>query len=218
LRDCIYHSIQLIEKEYTEKTGFEDVQNEETESSKRERLFNGMYDSMTSKNDGDFIEYQGEFPKEEFLDFLVHEKGFLLRGTNNSTIQELEPRQANCASKKFGNMCGVYAVEDSVLPIFYSIKDKDLFNGIAESGVGEIPSEEGPQKKYHFAVSREALESNLWSEGAVYILPRETFKQGGDDDGGLIDEWASEVTVKPVAKLKISPNDFRFLDEIQPLD
>jgi len=193
-------------------------QSQDVRDAERKRLFSELYEEALTKKAGDFIEYRGGFPKEEFLDFLVREKGVLLHGSNEQAIQELEPRQANCRSKKFGNMKGVYAVEDPLLPIFYSIKDKNRFKGLAVSGFEVAHDESGSRKKYHFEVSRGTLEENPWSEGVVYVLPKETFEQGTDDEGRPIDEWMSKIPVQPIAKLKVAPDDFRYLDKIQPID
>ena len=92
------------------------------------------------------------------------------------------------------------------------------FRGIARSGVLETSDNKHVQREYDFSVSREMLDERFWSEGVVYILPRETFEQGHDDDGNLIDEWASLTQVNPVGKIKISTDDFPYFDDIKELE
>lgn len=196
----------------------EKPQNFEIVNMGKHKFFEEVYKEILEAN-GDFIEYQENFSKEEFLDYLVRDKNVLLHGSNDSNIQELESRQANCRSKKFGNMKGVYAVNDSVIPIFYSIIDKNRFEGTSVSAIDTTIDEKGTaQKKYHFAMNKNMLNIQPWSEGAVYILPKESFEQGTDDAGNLIEEWMSKVSIKPLAKLKILPNDFRFLSEVEAIN
>jgi hypothetical protein len=189
-------------------------QDYEAQEIEKKRLFEELYAEAIAQGPDDFLELRGPFSKQEFLDFVVREKGALLHGSNHQSIDEFEPRQANDAAKEFGNRAGVYAVEDPVLPIFYAIKDQKRFDGRAVSGYERVDT----NKKYDFAVSREMLEEKPWSDGAVYILPRETFEQGSDDDDELIDEWISQAPVRPIAKIKVAPEDFEYLDSIQPLD
>ena len=196
----------------------EKYKNPENKEIKKERLFSELYEEILAKKDGDYIDYRASFPKKDFLAYLLSQKDVLLHGSNNNNIQELEPRQANCISKELGNMKGVYSVDDPVLPMFYAIKDKHKFRGFAVSGIDNNQEGDAPKKNYIFKVSKEAYDAKPWSEGVVYILPRESFKQVADDDGELTNEWFSIEPVKPLAKLKINPQDFPYLDKIQPLD
>ena len=172
---------------------------------------------MGSGADG-FIELSEGVSKIDFLKWLLKEKGFLLHGSNNQEIDTLQPRQANCASKEFGNMKAVYAVEDCVLPTFYAIKDRAKFTGMARSGFTEVVDGEDTVREYEFAIDKDLIAQNPWSDGAVYILSRETFVQGHDNEGNPIDEWASEVGVIPLGKIKITPDDFSYLHEIKAIE
>lgn len=182
-------------------------------------MFAKAYDTMIlgTSTDG-FIELSEKVSKVDFLGWLVKEKGFLLHGSNNQEIGTLEPRQANCASKEFGNMKAVYAVEDCVLPTFYAIKDRVKFKGRARSGYTEVSYGEETTREYEFAIDKNLVAQNPWSDGAVYVLSRETFVQGHDDEGNPIDEWASEVEVTPVGKIKITTDDFPYFHEIKTID
>lgn len=181
----------------------------------KEELFEQMYEAALKQ--GGLVAYQASYPKHEFLAFLVREKGVLLHGSNNQDITELEPRQANCQSKKFGNMNGVYAVEDEILPIFYAIKDRERFVGPAISGVTRTQDKTGIHKHYSFEVPSSTLKEAPWSNGTIYILPRDSFERGVDDNGNDSDEWMSSEPVVPLAKLEVGPQDFPYLNEIKPI-
>ncbi len=189
----------------------EDIPNSET---LLEKAYNTAYQSMLEKGLGDFIELEPGIPKVEFLKWLVTKKGILLHGSNNKEISILEPRQANCTAKEFGNLKAVYAAEDHVLPTFYAIKDSEKFRGRARSGFSETIEDGKSIREYEFAIDKDLALQAPWSEGAVYVLPKETFVQGHDDEGEPIDEWASTEKVVPVGKIRIAPEDFPYFDEI----
>jgi hypothetical protein len=171
-----------------------------------------MWDVAMS-SPGAFVDFEGGAPKVDFLRFLVEEKKLLLHGSNWD-VAVLEPRLANCASKKFGNLNAVYAVEDPILPIFYAIKDKNLFTGVAVSGThqdGDAP------KEYIFKIEKQMTDIQPWSSGVVYILSRDGFEQGTNDDGFPIDEYISRSSVVPLAKLAVDPQDFPYLSAIKPI-
>jgi hypothetical protein len=52
----------------------------------------------------------------------------------------------------------------------------------------------------------------------VYILPRRTFEQLRDGAGVLIAEWASREPVRPLARLRVRPEDFPFVDRVSGHD
>lgn len=158
------------------------------------------------------IEYHLPYPKEEFLDFLVREKNCLLHGSAQN-LDVVEPRQANDAAKKSGNKNAVYAVSDPVLPIFYAIKNKEKINGKVQSGFDN--NLETGEKEYEFVVPKEALEKGPWTSGVIYIFDRSQFQQEANDEGELGSEWTAEAKVKPLAKLEVGLEDFRFLGEVK---
>ncbi len=162
------------------------------------------------------IEYHLPYPKEDFLRFLTHEKKFLLHGSSNKTIEILKPRQANDAHKEFGNKKAIYAVEDPVFPIFHAIQDRSKLEDTVISERKESLKTEEDQ--YSFRMPKKVLEQEPWMSGIVYILDRGTFTQGVNDEGHPIDEWASEVSVKPTGKIEVTPEDFRFLDQVESFE
>lgn len=186
-------------------------QNEQILNAEKLALFDAAYQKALT-NPGGFIEYTFPYPKHEFLEFLVNMKGVLLHGSNYPDIHELEPRQANCKSKKFGNLKAVYATEDEILPIFHAVQDKTKMHDVAMSSGY---SDEGGVKTYNFGIDKqEVLDSYPWSGGVIYILPRAIFEQGTDDEGHPIDEFISRVPVSAIAKLRVAPEDFPYINQV----
>jgi hypothetical protein len=192
--------------------------NTEEKIVERDKLFSELYDEAFAKGPDQFLEYRGPFAKHEFLDFLVREKGMLLHGSNFTDLRELEPRQGNDSAKESGNLNAVYATEDVMFPILHAIKDKNRCQGVISEGYNSDGEEEARQKVYSFQASKNILEEQPWSEGVVYIFPHDGFEQVMDNDGTMVDEWVSRTPVRPVAKLRVGPDDFPYLNSIQPLD
>ncbi len=69
------------------------------------------------------------------------------------------------------------------------------------------------KRYYFFSLNEEFKESYPWQEGMIYVLPGATFSQISH---GLIrfDEWASPTAIKPIAKMRVSPEDFPFLKNV----
>src|SRR3989344_3064922 len=183
---------------------------------KRKQDFDELFDRTLELRKGDsvpVVEYNLPYPKEDFLKYIGENKNVLLHGSSNKDLEKLEPRQANDGAKKFGNKKGVYAVKDPVLPIFHAIQDKEKLRGVIRSGSRK--DLDTGEMKYNFQIPIGMVEIKPWKGGIIYIFNKADFTQGVDDDDELIDEWVSEKEVRPIAKLEVEPEDFRFLNEIE---
>ena len=175
--------------------------------------FDALIERSLLMQDG-WIEYNLPFPKSVFLNHVVS-RGFLLHGSGNADVIEFEPRQANDSEKEFGNKIAVYAVNDPILPIFYAIQDREQLSGQINSG--KYADEETGEAKYHFAVEASALEKYPWKDGVVYIMPPDGFEEGKNNEGELMGEFANETPVQAKLKLRVSPEDFPYLDSVKPI-
>lgn len=185
------------------------------EQENRSKAFNDLFEQLLQAKGEQvpIVEYNLPYPKEEFLNFIVREKNVLLHGSSNKDMETLKPRQANDGAKVSGNKNAVYGVVDPVLPIFYAIQDRKKLQGVIESGV-ETDQETG-ELKYKFRISKEALDTKPWKRGVIYIFDKGQFHLEQDDSGEPSGEWTSESPVKPIAKLEVGPEDFRFLDRVE---
>lgn len=183
----------------------------------REKAFDGLLSSVRASGPGATIEYSLPYPKYLFLEWAVRSGSFLLHGSNGEYKKELLPRHANDSVKQSGNQIGVYAVTDPILPLFYAIKDRQRFRGLAVSGVEQERQTSGlPKLHYHFAVPEKMLAAAPWSQGMVYLLSRESFTE--QLEAGIpTGEWVSLAPVAPVAALPVEPADFPFLSQIEGL-
>jgi len=150
--------------------------------------------------------------KMNFLNWVVKEKDYLLHGSNIKSIEEFEPRLANCSSKEFGNQEAVFANEDPNITMFYALRNRE-FRG--DAGAGTRIDEETGETSYHFEFKGENVDPGYClKDGAVYLLDRTNFEQGHNDKGEIIDEWANKKPIKPITKLDVKVEDFPYLNEI----
>lgn len=185
------------------------------EQENKQKAFEALFESVL-KNQGESIptiEYNLPYPKEEFLKFITENKNVLLHGSANQNLEVLEPRQANDAAKKSGNKNAVYGVTDPVLPIFYAIQDRKKLQGVIESGIN-IDDETG-KSEYKFSIPKSAQGTQPWSNGIVYLFDKSLFHPEKDDNDEPSGEWTSDVPVRPLAKLEVRPEDFRYMDKIE---
>jgi hypothetical protein len=172
---------------------------------------------------GALIDYTLAAPRWQFLCYLCDHKDILLHGSGRSDIVEFEPRQSNDVAE-FGNRRAVYAASDGIWPIYFAIVDRD---GGVTSLVNSCARVVGPDGRrgepyYFFSINADALSRRPWRRGTIYVLPRQSFEQQAPlPYRGLqleAAQWASPVSVRPLARLQVEPDDFPFLDKLRGHD
>lgn len=150
---------------------------------------------------GGEIAYDLPHPRHEFLSHAVHRRGLLAHGSNRGDIAEFEPRPANDAGTV---LVGLHAASDAIRPLYFATVARrpgrmGMYNG------GFVIGRGGDLRRYYFfAITTDPDDPDSWTEGTVYLLPRRTFRRSHAE------EWVSDVPVRPVAWLRVSPDDFPF--------
>lgn len=163
-------------------------------------------------------------PKWVFLCWLAEEKNVLLHGSSNPDISLFEPREPDAKDDdEFSQQTAVFAASDGIWPMFYAILDRENFKVRLLNGALRFELPEGlSDVRYFFSVSQESLELYPWREGTMYILPNNGFVLQPPHQLGnfTIHElhWANLNSVRPLAKIKISPDDFPFLSQVRGHD
>lgn len=186
-----------------------------------ERL-EALYQTSIAPGKGKWVD-ELPVPAWQFLSWLVESKNHLLHGTGDPEIERFEPCQSNDAGE-FGNRKAVYAASDGIWPMFFAVINRTKYHmGIINAAVElEWPDGTRTQPYYYFSVTDHVLAQEPWREGVVYVLPREGFEEepARERDGMRIqtNHWASLEPVRPLAKLRVRPEDFPFLRQIRPHD
>jgi len=161
-------------------------------------------------------------PKWQFLCYIAENADVVLHGSPDPTIDQFRPRRAY-DTLEFGNRTAIYAATDGIWPMFYAVLDRErhpmsLSNAcirIGEPGAWSEPH-------YFFSITAAALSQRPWRTGKVYLLPAHTFIAQPPLTVGdrLVQpaQAASEVPVRPLAKLTVTAQDFPFLDQVRGHD
>ncbi len=138
------------------------------------------------------------YPLHELLTHLVVEDGLLLHGSNDVTLEVLEPRPARDFDTE---LQAVVACDDGIWPVFYAVVAQNRSEGVftACMHLGRSPR---LRRFYVFATVSDPADPTSWTRGAVYALPREGFRR----------EWGRECVsgrpVRPLLRILVGPEDF----------
>ncbi|MEO3754482.1 hypothetical protein [Streptomyces sp. B6B3] len=168
------------------------------------------------------IDYRLSAPKWQFLCHAVDHGGLLLHGSGDPEIRLLEPRQPEDDSE-MGSRPGVYAAADGVWPMFFATVDRARYRFLMSS-MSVRPGTLGPPARsyYFFSLTAEVLARRPWRAGSVYLLPAHGFElQAPVVARGVRVRPAQAISpgpVRPLARLRVEPADFPYLEQVRPHD
>ena len=164
------------------------------------------------------VEFNLPYAKYEFLRYMVEQKGVLGRGSNHPDVTVFEPQEG---SDYFGDAVeAVFGATDGIWPIFFAIVNHSnpeltaLWNSCkwASTDAGVL------HKVYAFALNEDAFIGGAFIPGWVYLLPGDSFQPVESKFGLPTVECVSQKSVRPLARLSVSPQDFPFLEQVQRFD
>ena len=140
----------------------------------------------------------------DFLHEQVARGDVLLHGSNSRTIARFEPREQT--SYHGVPVRAVFATPDPVWPLFFAVTDTDRAG--SRWNMCLLPERSGALRpRYFFSVG--ARPSEVWCEGAVYLLPRGEFAASDEPS-----EWVATRAVEPLAVVPVTAADFPFRDRV----
>ena len=157
------------------------------------------------------------YPTHEFLCYLVEQKQFLLHGSNKAAIPKFEPRRQTDYEGRM--ITAVFAAEDSIAPMFYAILDRSSYKGSIRNTFRQFTDDLRHSRNYYrFSIDTDSLAKGPWIDGTVYAFSREGFEPVIDEQGNPLLEWASPNPAQPKLRVRVTPNDFPFLANVQGHD
>jgi hypothetical protein len=182
----------------------------------RDQVFAALLDQTEP---GGRIEWDLPYPKHEFVRWAQGLDRFIFHSSTNRSIDEFVPIRNSIEFLNHGgrgNLGAVYGTHDGYWSMFFAIVDRSRLRGSIRNGVMRWEAPDGRIAfTYQFSVEQGSLSKRPFTSGAVYLLPRDTFRRlPYYPEGPISDEWASEEPVRPVASLLVEPEDFPFLDRI----
>ncbi len=182
------------------------------------KAFDAVLDKALDNGTNAPIDFPLVTPKWLFLCYAAEQRGLALHGSANPDIRVFEPRQPQDLND-FGAQLAVYAASDGIWPMYFAIVDRTRCSTLTNACVRvEFPDGFMSQPYYLFSLDRRALRQHPYCNGYVYLLPRDTFVDEPPFPFGEVNvhsaQLASNVPVKPFARLAVSPEDFPFLSQM----
>ena len=148
------------------------------------------------------VDYDAAAPKHAFFQFLLEHRPVLLHGTGDPAIERFEPQRQTDYDNEWTN--AVFATDDAIWPIFFAVVNRP----VARSLVNACSRRWG-ESRYYFSIGADPRSADAWRDGWIYVLPRATF-----DPHRAGSEWLSPVAVQPLARVRVEPADFPFLQQV----
>ncbi|MBD7969244.1 hypothetical protein [Paenibacillus gallinarum] len=158
-----------------------------------------------SLNEGGLIDYSLQYQKYRFLEYLSLKGNYVFHGSNNNNIERFEPRKQTLYNNELTT--AVFATTEPIWSIFYAVFNRSALIGSFRNGCII-----GRSKKYHYySINESTIKNNPWTDGMLYILPKDKFHMSGQGKVQF-DEWICNEYVTPISKISVSLSDFYFLN------
>jgi hypothetical protein len=190
-------------------------------SPEKQKAFDDLWQS---RPEGGLIDYHLSYPKWQFLSYLCETRELVLHGSQNQLIDTVQPREAN-DMRAFSNQRAIYATTDGIWVIYFAILDRQRYRGLSlfnSCFQARLSADELSGPLYFFSITHSALIQKPWCQGAVYILPRQSFKREASQQVQGVEiifpHWISSSPTLPLGKVQVGPDDFPFLCQIHGHD
>ena len=146
---------------------------------------------------GGRLDYRSARPKHEFLRYLAEERDLVLHGSNDPEIREFTPRPQHTYTGE--PVEAVFATADGIWVLYFATVARPPVRSLRNAC-----NVLGDRRRYFFSIDTDPASPESWTNGAVYILERDSFTSTYDQ------EWVSRTPVLPRARLAVTPVDFPF--------
>ena len=165
------------------------------------------------------IEYDLPYPKLDFLNYLCDWRGLVAHGSHSSNLLELAPIRRSEEVSDLPYIQPVFAFPDAVMALWFAILDPKQVHATS-NGCVCIGRELKREKYYHFELPSMLEGKFPFTPGTIYIARAESFPirqktRSLNFFGADHEQWGSESSVTPLAKITVEPQDFPYLDQVQ---
>ncbi len=162
---------------------------------------------LKSVNEGRQIDYSLHYPKYRFLQYLSLTENYVFHGSNYRNIERFEPREQTLYNNELST--ALFATTEPIWSIFYAVFNRSALIGSFRNGCII-----GRNKKYHYySINKSTIKNNLWTDGMLYILPKDKFYMSGQGKVHF-DEWICNEYVILIGKISVSLSDFYFSNKV----
>lgn len=165
------------------------------------------------------IHYELPFPKIDFLNYICDWRGYVLHGSPLHDLDVLQPIRKSSDNNEFGNRQQIFCSPDANWAMWFAILEKGKFN-LTRNGSLRVGRDDRRIKYYHFELPKSNKEDPPFTEGMIYIARAEDFPDKRPYPilewfDAEVEEWGSTRPVSPLARIRVSPQDFPYLDKVQ---
>jgi hypothetical protein len=184
----------------------------------RQQAFDHLLEKVLAGDPLVPMEYDLSFPKSEFLHYICDWRGYVLHGSPLHDLKVLRPIRQSGDNNEFGNRQQIFASPDAIWAMWFAILDKGKVN-LTRNGSVRVGRGSRRIKYYHFELPKSNKENNPFTEGMIYITREQDFPDKRpfpilDWFDAEIEEWGSTQPVFPLARIRILPQDFPYLDQV----
>lgn len=181
--------------------------------------FDHLFDSVQRHGPHTLIDYNLSYPKSDFLNYLCDWLGFVLHGSPLHDLDVLKPIRQSGDNNEFGNRQQILGSPDAVWAMWFAILDKGKFN-LTRNGCVRVGLGPGRVKYYHFELPKSNQANHPFTEGMLYVARADDFPDKRpypllDYFNAEIEEGGSTNPIIPLARIKVKPEDFPYLDQVQ---
>jgi len=185
----------------------------------RKQPFDILLDTALAGDPRKPIHYNLKYPKADFLNYICDWRGFVMHGSPSHDLQTLQPIRQGRDNNEFGNRQQIFCSPDAMWAMWFAILDKSKYH-LTRNGSVRVGRGPGRVKYYHFELPKINAENRPFTEGMLYIARARDFPDKRpypvlDWFDGEIEEWGSTQPVRPLARIRVSPRDFPYLDQVK---
>lgn len=181
--------------------------------------FDRLFDSARERGPNTLIDYDLPYPRSDFLNYLCDWRGFVMHGSPLPDLGILQPIRKSRDNNEFGNRQQIFASPDAIWAMWFAILDKSKYN-LTNNGCVRVGTGMRRVKYYHFELSKNNKENYPFSEGMMYVTRAEDFPDKRpfpllDYFNAEVEEWGSTHPITPLARIRVKPEDFPYLAQVQ---
>jgi hypothetical protein len=192
-------------------------------SSEAHASFDAVFDRAASPAGDGEIDYDLPWPRWQFICHIADTRPVIVHGSQDHAIEVFEPRKSNDAHP-FGDRKAIFGASDGLWSMFYAILDRANHPMLLVNSAVRVEDKAGGlgEPLYFLSISRPALAARAFRPGMLYFLPRDGFEpMPVETFGGRrvhIAQWAKLEPARPIARIRVAPEDFPLLDQIRGHD
>ncbi len=208
--------LEVVPGPYREPVGYGLLPPDPIIDPERDESFQALLDATPP---GGRLQVPEPHPIHAFVQWAMDLDHFIFHGSNRRDIEEFQPIRTSIELMDHGergNLGAVYGTHDGLWAMFFAVIDRNRLRGSIRNGVSRWQAPDGRTKDtYQFSIHHECLPDRPYTDGALYLLARDTFERLPFYAGGPpSDEWASPVPVRARAWIAVEPDDFPFLERL----